>query len=261
MVNAVYRLIPILIAGLFLSRCNLEVGNPDAGEDALGRNAPLSRLQLGLKSYTPCESSQQNCTSLPFILPGEETILRFEMTEAKLFLQQATLAPHEAQSINARVDLLTGSSIVLEQEIEIDRITAASLVFGPAQPRSAASYSISGTLILEAGDVKTHLPLTITYKDPFGAQTAIVAADGTLYGLEFDAETWFDFSQSGVGIRQLVSHAEPATCKQKAVHSCAQPSTVLSQLVAKQIANSLRPRQESRKYSSNGQMEKNGRVK
>ncbi|MFZ5631172.1 MAG: hypothetical protein ACOY5B_18715 [Spirochaetota bacterium] len=244
-----YRMLPIFLLGLTVSDCNLEVGNPDSDGESIGRRSALSSLNLSLSPYEVCPGSSSRCASLPVRLADGTDGITFEMSEARMLLQRITLEPYAQQLVTTEVDLFSGAPVFLNQTVDASAVITATLQFGSEKVMNAATYFISGDLVVSNGVSRHKVPVSLSYGETITAQSPMEPGAVSLSGLAFDASTWFDFSATQGNLAQLFINLASGACKDSASRSCQQYSTVLSQLVAQRIANSLRVQKQA---SNNG---------
>jgi hypothetical protein len=214
--------------------CNIEVGNPD--DEPHGQ----SRLTLSLSAKQACRTISGDCTAVPVILPDSGANLTYEMSSIHLQLAGVTLQPGGEQILGSDIDLLAGSFVQLNLDESQAQGSGASLRFSAT--KQAPTFVLSGNLTGVVNGQLVSLPLSIEFSDPVLASLPVPGTNADLAGVLFDANVWFDFSDSKPDSEQLLKGLTSAACRDADSKSCAQQRLVLSRRVADRIARSVSPK-------------------
>jgi hypothetical protein len=226
----------IWVVAFITANCNLEVGNPDNAAGGINRRGGINSISMALLNYEPCAATEGACTAVPIRLADGASVLTFEMTEAKLQLSALTLKPLSSETVLTQVDLLSGSEIVLSQNIDAGAVTAAEVKFSGDGFSAINTYSIAGRLLLHNSWSEQSIPLSLTYSSPIVATSGAAPAGAESLTLLFDAGAWFDFSAAPASLKQLL--AVPV-CKTADSRSCEQYRVTVARLIADGIARSM----------------------
>lgn len=239
MVKHAYRKLFILLSSLVLANCNIEVGNPEDGSGGLGRAQSFNSLQMNLTSMQACETTTADCTAVPVRAAGLPEGYTFEMTQASLQLDSVAIAPYGSEQVFTRVDLLKGTTIEMAQSYDAALVTSLSLSFS-ARQNVASSYTLAGNLVVPvSGSRSIIIPLEISYEQPLAAATAVNAESSVIEALQFDANSWFDFTGANLDFAQLLKRLVSGACTDLSARSCLQVKDVLARRISDSISRSL----------------------
>jgi hypothetical protein len=227
----------LMAAALVLSRCNIEVGNP---ESSLPGNRSFQTLSFSLTSKTDCTLSSNACTAAPVMLSEAQSAqLSYEMTAIELQMSGLQLKPFAELRIPASLDLLNGTLVSLPEAKESGEINGIALRFNTGTGISGTSLLLQGNLTGIFEGERVSLPLQISYADEFLAETGVSAGENTLDGILFDATTWFDFSGSKNDVGHLIKALSDGACRSGATSSCLKYRENLAKQISERIARSM----------------------
>lgn len=231
--------LPLAIA--IFGACNIEVGNPDSGD---APSPGMHRLNVAVAGGSACTSSDSaGCVSVPVkVSDSVAADLRFEATTVSLNLATTQLKPQAGEATPQKLNLLYESTIAL-QTTDLSG-SAESLVLGFASSGEAV-LQIKGEVVGTLDGVKLRLPLTLTETGALSAETAMTG-DGIVSGVIFDANQWFDFSESTPAIEQFAKGLTGGACRDALSDACTRFTAQASRLIAERVMRSMAVQERQR---------------
>ena len=200
----------------------------------------VQNLSFNMSVGGACSTTSGACTSAPVVLPGRDSSgLTYEMTAAKFQLSGVQLKPFAEEAILTQLDLLNGSSVVLSGATDSTAVTAIALKFQSARAAGSGTFEITGNLVMGAGYDRVVLPLKLSFENQLLAETAVVAQGSMIDGVEFNASTWFDFSDSKSEIGHVFKAITGGACQITDAPNCIKLRDNIARQVSMRISKSM----------------------
>lgn len=233
MVKKAYLKSLIVLCGIGSYSCNIEIGNPEPPPSSAGFHS----LNFSLASYSSCDSTVQDCTSVPVkISDSSDSFYRFDMTSIQMQLKSIQFQPYDSQQVQTIVNLLTGTTVEMGTEQDSTKITNVTVSFADAQ---IPTYEIQGKFHVVTPTESFNIPITLTDRTALTAQSTVSTGAERISGIVFDANTWFDFSDAKPDMSNVIKNLTSGPCRTADSTQCQNHRDVLAREISKKIAKSL----------------------